>query len=200
MKTTDEKKQEINWWKQKAEELRLQLHLGATEAAEAFEKQKRDIGEWAKSTGHKLSSDASEAEEKLKAKLEEIEVQAALGKAETREKIQEQRKAMSRMLSDAKHEAEYLARDTKEEAKIIGKKASEKLDQWHTRLDLVKLQLHLGAKEASEEWNERKSDLKAMISDIESKLEDVTEETMESWGDFKTDVSKAWNRFRDKLS
>jgi hypothetical protein len=197
---TEENNQEINWWKQKAEELRLQLHLGSAEAAEGFEKQKREIGEWARSMRHKLSDGASDAEGKLKTKLEELELQTALGRAETKEKIKEQREAISRMVIDAKHEAEYLARDTKEEAKVLGNKASEKLDQWHTRLDLIKLQLHLGAKEAGEEWDERKHDLKAMISDIESKLEDVTEDTIESWGDFKTDVSKAWNRFRDKLS
>jgi D-ribose pyranose/furanose isomerase RbsD len=197
---TKEKNQEINWWKQKVQELRVQLHLGVSEAANLFEDQKAEIGRWASATKKTIEDDGSATSKKLKTRLEELQVQAALGKAETKEKLAEQRKKMQHTIAEAQVEASQLAQDVDIRAKHLGAEAGAQLDHWHTKLDLLKLQLHLGAKETAEEWQDQKGELKEMLTDLDTKIEKLSDETSDSWKDFKADLSKSWGKVRDKLS
>jgi len=95
----------------KLEELQVQTTLGKAELSDKFEEIKKE-------TQHKISQmradlngvvkDKKESFDHLKTKLEHLEVQLALGKAETIEELKEQKKKLTVAIRDVKN---ILAKD-----------------------------------------------------------------------------------------
>jgi hypothetical protein len=190
----------INRWKATADELRVQLHLGSKDLTDKFEEQKKEILNWSKETRASLESEASTASAEMRTKLEELEVQAALGKAETKEAILEQRKKLTSLIKDANEASIKLMGDSKKNIREIAGKADSKFDEWHTRFDLLRLQITLGAAEASDEWKDKKEDLTKSIHQLESKIGEISQETEEGWANFKGEISEAWTHVKKAFS
>lgn len=190
----------IDRWKATAEELQLQLHLGSKELGDKFEDQKKEILHWSQDTREKLEGEVGTAATELRAKLERLELQAALGKAETKEAIQEQRKKMAALVSEAHESSTHLLGDSKKNLGELAAKANTKLDEWHTKFDLLRLHISLGAAEASDEWKEKKEDLKESLHKLESKLDDLSEDSEESWSNFKGEIAEAWTHVKKAFS
>ncbi len=190
----------INRWRATADELRVQLHLGSKDLSDKFEEQKKEILNWSKETRSSLESEASIASTEMRKKLEELEVQAALGKAETKEALQEQRKKLTSLIKDANEASIKLMGDSKKNVREIASKADSKFDEWHTRFDLLRLQISLGAADASDEWKEKKEDLNKSIRNLESKLGEISQETEEGWTNFKGEISEAWTHVKKAFS
>ncbi|MCZ4409976.1 hypothetical protein O3Q51_14235 [Cryomorphaceae bacterium 1068] len=190
----------INRWRATADELRVQLHLGSKELSNKFEEQKKEILNWSKETRTSLETEASIASVEMRTKLEELEVQAALGKAETKEAIQEQRKKLTSLIRGANEASIKLMGDSKKNVRELAGKADSKFDEWHTRFDLLRLQMTLGASDASDEWIEKKEDLNKSIRNLESKLGEMSQETEEGWSNFKGEISEAWTHVKKAFS
>lgn len=195
-----EKENYINRWKATAEELRLQLHLGSKDLSDKFEEQKKEILTWSKETRMDLEREASSTSKELRTKLEELEVQAALGKAESKEAIQEQRKKINTLVREANEASIKLLGDSKKSIREIASKAETTFDEWHTRFDLLRLQISLGAADASDEWNEKKEDLKKSIHQLESKLGEISQDSEEGWTHFKSEITEAWSHVKKAFS
>lgn len=190
----------INRWKATADELRVQLHLGSKELSDSFEEQKKEILNWSKEARTTLETEASSASAEMRTKLEELEVQAALGKAESKEAIQKQRKKLTSLITEANESSIKLLGDSKKNVRDLAVKADSKFDEWHTRFDLLRLQISLGAADASVDWNEKKEDLKQSIQKLESKLEDASHDSEEGWISFKSEISEAWTHVKKAFS
>jgi len=190
----------INRWRATADDLRVQLHLGSEELSKKFEEQKKEILDWSKETRTSLKSEASIASTEMRTKLEELEVQASLGKAESKEAIQEQRKKLTSLIREANEASIKLMGDSKKKVRQIAAKADSNFDEWHTRFDLLRLQLSLGAADASDEWKEKKEDLNKSIRNLESKLGEMSQETEEGWTNFKGEISEAWTHVKKAFS
>lgn len=98
---------------------------------------------------------------KTAVELEEFQVQAALGKAEAKDKYEEVKKKFRLF----KHESEF---------KIHGIK--EKIEDANTRFDELRVQFSLGKTEAKDEFQERKKELLNLLHEIEVKIK--TNETL----------------------
>jgi lipid II:glycine glycyltransferase (peptidoglycan interpeptide bridge formation enzyme) len=190
----------INRWKATADELRVQLHLGSRELSDSFEEQKKEILRWSEEARTTLETEASSASAEMRTKLEELEVQAALGKAESKDAIQEQRKKLTSLITEANESSIELLGDSKKNVRDLAVKADTKFDEWHTRFDLLRLQISLGAADASVDWNEKKKDLKQSIQKLESKLEAVSDDSEEGWISFKGEISEAWTHVKKAFS
>ena len=95
----------------KIEELQLQTALGKAELSDKME----DLKKEAKQNIHKLKSEVNsfveenkESIDKVKGKLEHLELQLALAKAETADELKEQKKKITEAIRDLK---EMLAKD-----------------------------------------------------------------------------------------
>lgn len=190
----------VNRWKATAEELRLQLHLGSKELNDKFEEQKKEILHWSKETQKTLENEASSASEEMRAKLEALEVQAALGKAESKEALQEQRKKLASLIKEANETSIQLMGSSEKGIRQFAANADGKFDQWQTRFDLLRLQLSLRAADASDMWNDRKKDITKSIHDLESKLDDLNHESEETWSNFKGEISESWKHLKKAFS
>ncbi len=104
------------------------------------------------------------------------------------------------MIKDANEASIKLMGDSKKNVREIAAKADSKFDEWHTRFDLLRLQISLGAADASDEWKEKKEDLNKSIRNLESKLGEISQETEEGWTNFKGEISEAWTHVKKAFS
>jgi len=190
----------INRWKTTTDELRVQLHLGSKELTLTFEEQKKEILNWSKEARTTLESNASSASIEMLRKLEELEVQATLGKAETKEAMQEQRKQLTSLIGEANEASIKLLGDSKKIVRDLAVKADSKFDEWHTKFDLLRVQINLGTADASDGWKEKKEDLNKSIHNLEAKLGKVSEDSEEGWTNFKSEISEAWKHVKNAFS
>jgi len=190
----------INRWKATAEELRLQLHLGSKDLSDKFEDQKKEILNWSKETRAILEKEASTTSKELRKKLEALEYQADIEKAETKAALQEQRKKLTSLVRESNEAAIKLLGDSKKNVRELALKADAKFDEWNMRFDLLRLQINLGAADAADEWSEKKESLNQSIHQLESRLDDLSHESEEGWSNFKSEISEAWGHVKKAFS
>ena len=199
-KTISEKlKERLNEMKGSLEHLNLQMHLGSEEAKDEYQKQKEQLGAWAKETSHKLSdlkNATGEKAEQLKASLEELQVQAALGKAESRDAIQEQQKKISSTIASLKKRFRDLYDQSEEGLEDFSDRAEHVLESYQTRLDMLKLKAHLGRAEMEDSWNERKKEVSDKINHLNRRIEEQREKSSEGWSHFSGEIKEAWSHLR----
>lgn len=97
----------ISFLKQSAvnlEELQVQSALGKAELEDKFEEMKKETREQYQQLKSEISHKLQNNEEfnNLKAKFENLEVQLALGKAETKDLLEEQKKNLSKAFKEVK--------------------------------------------------------------------------------------------------
>jgi hypothetical protein len=88
------------------EELQVQTALGKAELADKLEeikKETKDKINHIKWDVNSVVEDGKDAYESIKSKVEHLQVQLALGKAETADEIHEQKKKISAAIHDVKH-------------------------------------------------------------------------------------------------
>ena len=190
----------VNFWKQKADEIRVQLNLGAAEASQRYQEEKKEVSQWVHNMEQKLRENSDATTEKLKIKLEELKLQAALGKAEAEDEFREQRKKFNQSLHDAKREAEKLSKDANEKAKELGEEASGYLSAWQTQFELFQVQMNLAAKDARDKWGEEKVKFQSWLDGVDNQLEDLREDGKETWDTMKEEFSQGWASLKSRLT
>ncbi len=88
------------------EELQLQTALGKAELADKLEEIKKEAKDKINHIKWDVNSaveEGKETYEKIKSKVEHLQVQLALGKAETADELHEQKKKISASIHDVKH-------------------------------------------------------------------------------------------------
>jgi hypothetical protein len=193
-------KKRIKGWKSLADQLHDQLHLGAEEAKDEFENQKKNLKTWLDSVGDKLDQAkdiGSEKVQKLKSSVEALRVQAALAEAETKEEIEEQHKKIAEGIHQLRHEISETYDDSKEKVGGFQAKMDNKLDDFQTRFDLFRLQLHLGKMEADENWEQKKKDIADRLFQLKSRLKTKGKEMEGKWDEFSNEIRDGWKQIRD---
>ncbi len=189
----------LNAWKASLEHLNVQLHLGAEEAKDEFEKQKKNLAHWIDITGEKLHETKDISKEKalqLKTAMEELRVQAALGRAETEDALKEQQENLKKGIHNLKYNIAEVYKTTKEEIDDFADKAHDKLDDFHTRFDLFKLHAHLAKMDAGETWAKKKKELSVKLHNLNTKLEESKDTSSDKWDHFSKEIAAAWHHFR----
>ena len=178
-----------------AEELSTQLHLAIPEAKDEFEIQKQNLVNWLESIENKLGDGKNIGEEKvskLKSVIEKLQVQAALAKAETEDGLKEQQQKIAEGIQKLKQEVGSIDITTEEKTERFTEEVNKKLDDFNTKFDLFRLQLHLGKEEAKEIWHEKKKRITEELRELKSKLETSEDFASENWDVFSSEMSAAW--------
>ncbi len=193
-------KKRIKGWKSLVDQLQGQLHQGAEEAKDEFENQKKTLTAWLDSVGNKLDKAkdmGGEKAQKLKSSVEELRLQAALAKAETKDQIEEQQKKIAEGIHQLKHEISQTYDESKEEFEDIHEKMDEELEGFQTRFDLFRLQLHLGKMETEENWEQKKKDISEKLALLKTKLKTKGKTIEGKWDEFSGEISEGWKQIRD---
>ena len=188
-------KQKLEEWKADIESLQVTLHLGKADAGDEFEKQKTNLSKWLKDAKEKLSDLTEEKANDLKAKMEELELQAALGKAEGEDELKKQQKNINHAIHNLKKSVKESYGKTGDKKTEFSDFVDQKLDHFHTQFDLFRLHFSLGKKDGQEIWDEKKAEIDEQLKGLNKKMDDLKDSTLDTWEDFSDNVSKAWTDF-----
>ncbi len=185
--------------KQEIERFEVQLALGKAEAADKFEEKKKAM----KAVAHQAKLDLGKVEGKgkvladsLKADMEHLQVQLALGKMESMDKYKEFEKNSKGTvdgLSAKVHELMEIGEGKYEE---MGKTLKKKATDFKTQMEIFRLQLALGEAEAKDEYEEKKTKflheskslsqrIEKSLANAEGKVEDIGDKVYEEFKELK---------------
>jgi hypothetical protein len=187
----------INGLKKAIEELeqfRVQAALGKAEAKDVYEEAKKKFNTYVHEAKLRLDGVKEIAKEKsiqLKTALEELQVQLALGKAETKELFEEQSKKITHALSSL----EALIRSNKTSSEYYSKLMME-TEKFKIKLDILRMQYKLNKLSKLEGLDEIKKDLSKKLSDIKNRLAKKEQEAEGKWEHFREEISYAYSHLK----
>lgn len=179
------------------EEFRLQAALGKAEARDVYEDVKKKFNTYtheAKIQLEGLKEVAQERSLQLKTLLETLQVQLALGKAETKEAFETQRKKIEKTLN----ELEELIRNNKTANEYYTTLLLE-IGKFRIKLEILKLRFELKKLETRVEFDNKKKDLLQKISDIKTRFEKRGGETQATWEHFRDEITEAYAHLKNAL-
>lgn len=203
METKDKISEQIKDGKTFIDELKLQLHLGKSEAKDEFEKQKENLVHWVTKTSVKLSElkDVRSKElTELRTKLDELQVQATLGKAETEDTIREQQKMISSKLNEINTKMKGVYDHSSDEVEQMYAEVFKEVTKYRAKFDVFRLQFHLGKEELKDKWNTKKDEFVTELENLKEKMENEKEEAKDTWDHFSTELNKSWEHLTSAFS
>jgi hypothetical protein len=199
MSFTDKAKQHIREWKGVTEDLHVQLNLGVADAKDEFENQKKNLSKWVNSATEELDKTKSiskDKAQKLKSSLESLRVQVALGKAETEDALKDQQQNIDNNILKLKQYLSESYDSTEENINYFVEGSEKKLDEFHARFDLFKLQFHLGKEESKQEWVGKKKEIADKLRMLADKLELANEVSADKLENFSKEMSESWKHVK----
>ncbi len=191
----DQFKDWMNEWKSKFGEMQEQFASGKVDAVEMFEKQKEQM----RSALHTLKSnvdkatDAGEEQIKnMKAKMEALQVQLSLGKAEGFDLFKEQKKK----IEDAVEEMNKAGKAAYHKSFDKGMEVFEHNSKaFKTGLEIVQLQYALGKMDFKDDAGRLKNELKEKMEE----MQDIFAQGQKMMSEHMNDWNKLWQEGYDKM-
>ena len=188
--------------KQEIDELRLQIHLGKAEAEDFIEEHKGKFSDFLGGVKTRVQEAREVGEEKAKAvrqKVDELQVQLALGKMESRDAIEDQRNRIGGAVEALKEELEPAAGDTGSLWEEIKEQFEAGSDALSTKMDTLKLNFGLATAEIGEELKLKKDQLGEELRDLSIKLFDVGQSAKGKFNEISDDVTEGISKLRKRL-
>ncbi|MCF8368942.1 MAG: hypothetical protein K9G76_07850 [Bacteroidales bacterium] len=193
----------LNDWKSLASLINELLLFEAEQIKNEFENQKKNLSTWLESVNANIHNvkDLSEIKvQKIKSSIEMLRVQAALGKAETEDALKEQQETISNGIQQLKMNIAEAYDSSKGKIGILTDDTVDKLEDFYTRFDLFRLQLHLGKEEAKVEWEKKKKEISSVLHLIDDKISKKYEDRTENWDKFSDEMTEAWQRIKQAFT
>lgn len=176
------------------EEFRVQAALGKAEARDVFEASKKKLNKYVQEAHIRLESAKSTTRKKtdeLRAVLETLQVQLALGIADGKEEFEKQRKKIARTLK----ELETLLEESKitDEYYTVLRMEAKK---FKIKLDIVKLRYELNKLNAKEEFEDRKKEFSKKVAAMKKALIEKEKSAEITWEHFSEDVADAYSHLK----
>jgi hypothetical protein len=176
------------------EEFRVQAALGKAEARDVFEASKKKLNKYVQEAHIRLESAKSTTRKKtddLRAILETLQVQLALGIADGKEEFEKQRKKIARTLK----ELETLLEESKitDEYYTVLRMEAKK---FKIKLDIVKLRYELNKLNAKEEFEDRKKEFSKKLAAMKKTLLEKEKSAEITWEHFSEDVADAYSHLK----
>ena len=190
----------LNEWNSLADDLTLLLHLEAGVIKDEFENQKKHLRVWLESVNNWLSNVKDVSDEKkmqLKASVEKLRNQVAAGKGDTEDALIEQQQNISNGIEQLKINISEAYESSKTKIGNFAWEAAGKLDEFHTRFDLLRLQLYLGKEEAKEDWEQKKKEISNQLIKIKLSIANGYEDRVDSWDHFSGEMTDAWMHIKN---
>jgi hypothetical protein len=160
----------MNQWQHRFEDMRVQFSLGKMDAADAFEQQKLHMREAIvnlKSSLDKATDMSEEQLANLRTKMEELQVQLSLGKAEGMDMFYDQKKKIEQLMNEMKAESKAAYNRGFEQAIQLYDHQST---AFKTGLEIVQLQFALAKMDAKDEADNIRKELADKMNQMQSMM------------------------------
>lgn len=176
------------------EALRVQAALGKAEARDAFEVAKKKFNDFiveAKIMYGNAKNQAQEKSNELQTIFENLQLQLALGKAETRDIFEEQRKKITPILN----ELEELIKRNKTASEFYAKLQME-VHKFKIKLEILKLRYELNKLDAKDEFESRKVEFSKKLDEIKKRIELKSSTSKDKWEVFREEIAEAYQHLQ----
>lgn len=192
--------------KREVDELLLQLSLGKAEAADFIEEQKGRFGNVVDEVTRKVveaeKAGAEAGAEKAAAarrKLDELKLQLALGRMETRDAYEEQKGKIGDAIEAVRAELKPLEEKLPEALKEARERFEIGAEGFKTKIETLALNLGVGKIVAEEELKLKKDQVTEELKELSSKLFDAADVAEEGLRKAGHDVLDTLSEIRKKL-
>ena len=194
MDLNDKLKDAFDNLKSKSEKLKDKLNLSAEDARKEFEVQTGNMQQWM--DDNDINSEAfkhksNEAKQELKTMFEELQVQLALGKADSEEAIREH----SKKIKDKVHQIKVEI-DKDEKFKSVKNNAYEKLNELNDTISILSTKFQFDIEDGKELWEEKKKEINKEIDSWSDEFEELKEKSAEKLEEVSKEVSNIWNKIK----
>ena len=182
---------------QEVEELAVQFSLGKAEAASKFEEIKKDFNvksnEW-KNSFAKTGEAGQEAFTKMKSKLEELQLQLSLGKADGKDYFEEQRKKIVNSI----HEFQSEYKSNPEWNEKLGE-FNEEVEKFKLKLEILKMKFEDKSFKVKEGFQKEMLNAKIEIEQFLSKAEVEFDKAGKKYSNFSEEISSVYNHLKNAV-
>ena len=186
-------------WQQELDDLEIHLNLPIDAVSDFFEAQKESLKGWIDNTKEHLESvELGEEGQKLKGKLEHMQVQLALGKAEGRDAFEEQKGKLDEAMKETASQLKVW-----EDAAEAG--IDKFSDEFHSmtgafqdRMELLRLKYTLGKADLKDEMEAKEKELKKKIQEIKAKAPNQ-DDGEDKWDEVKEEIGEAYDHLKSAV-
>jgi len=190
-KTIDKTQQEL-------EELILQLSLGKADASVKYEEIKKSfvevINEW-KAALLKLKNLSKEEKQDFKSRIEELELQLSLGKAEAKDAFLAQRKKIAKMI----HRLEDAAKKNPEIRDRMNEFEHE-IEKFKLKLEILAVKFELKKIEVTDDFEHAMLQARIKIDKYFLNLEQKINSSKLKYSDFASEIKMSFNRLKQAIN
>ncbi|MBI3512445.1 MAG: hypothetical protein HY064_17430 [Bacteroidetes bacterium] len=147
------------------ENLQVQLSLGEAEAADKYEEVKKKFNSFLHNAKAKIGTQSRRAANDLRAEVDELQVQLSLGKADSRDKFEEQKKKISKSMDKLERKIKSAEKASGFEEELL-----HEIETMRIKLEVIRIHYALGQMEALEEFENKKHDLSEMLAKTKAKV------------------------------
>lgn len=182
---------------QEVEELAVQFSLGKAEAALKFEEIKKEFNaksnEW-KNSFVKTEEAGQDAFMKMKGKLEELQLQLSLGKAEGKELFEEQRKKIVHAIHDLQNEYRSNPEWNEKLSEF-----NEEVEKFKLKLEMLKMKFEDKSFQVKEGFQKEMLNAKIEIDQFLNKAEEKFEKAGKKYSNFSKEISSVYNHLKNAV-
>jgi hypothetical protein len=181
---------------QELDELVVQFALGKAEGKEKFEEIKREFRQ--RISEFKKLLDAPAAgflTPEARRKIEELEVQLALGKAESKDLFEEQKKKILKTLSQVEHELKTWINSGKMPVDF-----SDDIEKFKLKLEIIRLKFNLKKFEVKDAFKDRMNNARGEVEKIRGAVKSKLKDGSLKYNDFRDQMSLAYKHLKKALN
>lgn len=196
----------LDKWEAEATAFQAQLELSKEQVKSRVEEQKQRLEEIARQMKDKIDAAGHYTEEtkgKVKASFENMQVQLALGVADTRDSYEDWRKKVQSSIAGFEKDVE-IALDEKGaqlEAGLDSLKDSyvKQTSAWEAEIDAMQAQFQEAKSSAKADFEKYKQDAQAKINDYKQQLNEKRKLAADKFGDFEAELSSGATQIKDAV-
>lgn len=179
------------------DDILVQFSLGKAEAVEQFEKQKENLKSLIDMASSKLKESgdsffSTDVGTKLNSQLEELKLQLALGKAESKDLFDKQSESISNSINSIKS-------DLSEKYPDLVKLLDDNTLKFNSAMEGLRLQYSLGKADLGDGVDSNKEMVTNKLNQLKQMFEEGKDIAQEKFDEFKDDSLKAFNSLKDTL-
>ncbi len=199
----DKVSEKMEAWKKEMEQLKNQLQHNGEEARESFENQKVALGKWIDKMKDEFDRVEGIGEEKaktLRGHLEDLRVQAALGRMDSADALHEQQKKINHSIHSLKHSVTNIEKEAAGKTKSLLENANHALEDYQTKFGIYRLQLNDKKEGAVQSWEDTKEDISLRLQKMNAKLDEGKEKAADKWEHFSDEMKESWKHLRKAIT
>ncbi len=184
--------QKLNAWEKQAEALEAQLTLTKDKALDRLEERKRqfrDVLARVDAEIGKSKAVADQARSEVRARIEQVHMQLALGKAEAREALEEQRRKILDAVAAFEKTADEKLTSAAFDAARLWEDLVGKASAVEAELEALRIRFELEAAKQQTRLDEKKQELQSKLATFRSDLKTKRQAARDKAGAFERELA-----------